>query len=130
MPHLSKEVLDPLYLQKLFAELEILIASTTKRDSGAVLDALLTETEKVMLTKRLAGAMMYSKGYSQYQVWNLLKISPSTAERMQHTYESGHYNALLKIVTHKNNGELWDVLELILRGGLPTMGKDRWKSIL
>ena len=46
MPHLSKEALDPEYLAKLFSELELLIASTTKRDSSAVLQALLTETER------------------------------------------------------------------------------------
>ncbi len=129
MPHISKEALDPVYLQKLFTELEQLIASTTKRDSSAVLNALLTETEKVMLTKRLAAAMMYSKGYSQYQVWNLLKISSSTAERMKLAFETGQYRALLKIVDHQGSHELWNILEVIVRGGLPTRGKDRWKSM-
>lgn len=129
MPHLSKEALEPEYLAKLFSELESLIASTTKHDSSAVLQALLTETERVMLTKRLAVAMMYSKGYSQYQVWNLLKISPSTAQRMQLAYESDHYRALLKMVNRKTSSELWDILEIIVGGGLPSRGKNRWKSI-
>lgn len=129
MPHISKQKIDAVLLEKLFVELEKLVAQTTARESSQVLATLLTPTERIMLTKRLTAALMFSQGYSQYQVWNILKISPSTAQRLFLSYENGIYNKLIKIVNRQPHEKIWETLDLILRGGLPSMGKNRWKIL-
>ena len=129
MPHISKQPIEKDYFETLFKELEKLIATTTLKDSAAVLHALLTETEKIMLTKRLAAALLFAKNYSQYQVWNLLKISPSTAQKMYLAFESGHYDSLITILNKKQYSDIWNMLELVLQAGMPSLGKDRWKSL-
>jgi len=129
MPHLSKQKLDSQLHEKLFDELQKLIANTSARESTLVVTTLLTETERLMIAKRFASAFMFSKGYSQYQVWKTLKISPSTAQRLFNAYENGAYSKLVKIAERNSHEKFWDTVELILRGGMPSMGKDRWKIL-
>lgn len=129
MPHISTQNIDQILLEKLFSDLERLIADTTAKDSGLIINALLTKTERIMLTKRLATALMFAQGHSQYTVWNTLKLSPSTAQKMFLQYETGLYAPLIKITKHATHEKIWDTLELILQAGMPSRGKDRWKFL-
>ena len=129
MPHISKIPIKKEYYEQLFGEFEKLIAATTTKDSSFVLNALLTKTEKIMLTKRLAAALLFARGYSQYQVWNLLKISPSTAQKMYLAFADGQSDALIGILNKKKHRDVWNILELVLQAGMPSLGKDRWKSL-
>ena len=130
MPHLSKEKIDDTAYKQLFVELQKVVAQATQKNVQFVLSGLLTPTEQVMLTKRLAAAMLYKKGCSQYEVWQLLKISPSTASRLQRSYKMGDYDQLLKVVHSHASVNLLDMLEVVLSAGLPPRGKGRWKSVL
>lgn len=130
MPHLSKEKIDDTAYRHLFIELQKVVAQASTKNVQSVLSGLLTPTEQIMLTKRLAAAMLYRKGCSQYEVWQLLKISPSTASRLKHSYEIGDYDQLLKVVHAHTSVNLLDVLEMVLSAGLPPRGKGRWRSVL
>jgi hypothetical protein len=129
MPHVSKEKMDEEVQEKFFRELTLLIAKTTRADSLTVIDGLLTETEKVMLTKRLAAALLFSQGHSSYTVWNTLKISPSTAQKISYSYKKGRYKELITIAYSSKHKTLLGTLELILRAGMPSRGRDRWKFL-
>src|SRR3989304_306348 len=62
--------------QKVFADLH------TQEDVGELLNDLLTPTEKVMLSKRLAIAFLLDKGYDQRTIHTLLKVSIGTVNRV------------------------------------------------
>ena len=131
MPHVSKQKMDQQMLERFFFDLERLVADTKAKDSRLIITTLLTKTERIMLTKRLAGALLFAQGHSQYKVWNTLKISPSTAQKMFLQYENGVYAPLIKIAKRTpNNEKLWSSLDLILRAGMPSRAiKDRWKFL-
>lgn len=129
MPHVSKQKIDKVVYTQFFNELEKLIAKSNPTSAPDFLNTLLTKTERTMITKRLAAALMFDQGSSQYKVWTTLKISPSTSSRMSLDYENGKYNKILRILRKSNNRQFWELLEKISRGGLPPMGKNRWRSL-
>lgn len=131
MPHVSAEKLDVKVYGKLFKQLAVLITAATAHTSHQILNELLTDTERIMLSKRLAAVVMFSEGYSQYIVEKTLKISPSTAARLHHAYEHGAYAVVVKLLKQesKSREQLWQTVEVLLRLGMPSMGKDRWKHL-
>lgn len=131
MPHVSSKKLNEKMYKNIFAQLTNLISKTQSHQAEGLLTSLLTETEKIMLSKRLAAAVMFSEGYSQYAVEKALQVSPSTAARMHLSYESGQYNGVLVVLRKdkKQKREFWESLEVLLRLGMPSMGKDRWKHL-
>ena len=74
---------------------------------------------------------MFIEGNSSYRVWQLLKMSPSTAEVIRRDFETGRYDNIVMIFT-KNKSDyrkFWETLDVILRAGMPPMGRGRWKSV-
>ena len=130
MPHISKQQIESKVFNGLYHELESLIVKTKAENARLVLSGLLTPTEKIMLTKRLAAGIMYGRGCSQYQVWNTLKVSPSTAARMKLTYERGAYDSVLSTLNDSQVKNIWPLIERISRGGLPPLGKGRWNYVM
>jgi len=98
---------------------------------GAVqffLNELFTPTERTMFTKRLVALLMLAQGISPYRVWKLLKMSPQTTARMSTDMDAGRYPEIMALVKKKKDRErLWADLEVIIRFGMPEMGKNRWK---
>jgi len=129
MARISKHLLPPDDLHKLFDQLSAITSRLTPTTADAFLNELLGPEEKIMLTKRLAAIVMYTKGYSSYRVWVTLKLSPATAATIQDRYQRGEYTHIQKILTvHKADyKKFWNVLEVILSGGLPPIvGPGRW----
>tara|TARA_B100000745_G_scaffold299277_1_gene249725 strand:+ start:1762 stop:2172 length:411 start_codon:yes stop_codon:yes gene_type:complete len=134
MPHVSKEKLNNRLYEKLFTDLIELQVGLSKKQAASVMSSLLTETEQIMLTKRCAAAIMFEHGYSSYRVWTVLKISKSTAKRLREQYEEGVFDGLLrglrnKKLAKKEKKEFIETFNKIMRLGMPSMGKDRWKSV-
>ena len=130
MPHVSKEKVEGKVFEGFYNELVFLIVKSNSKNARLVLDDLLTNTEKIMLAKRLVAGLMFSRGCSPYQVWTTLKISSSTASRMFLAYERGDYDNVLATLREKQSQTIWPLIEKISRGGLPPMGKGRWRAIL
>lgn len=131
MPHVSRYKIEDKLYSKLFDQLVLTQQGLTKGESREYLYALFTKTERIMFTKRCAAVVMFYEGCSQYKVWNTLKISPSTAARIRDAYDKGNYRGLV-ILLKKNKFDtekFRDTLELILRAGMPSRGKDRWTSL-
>lgn len=97
---------------------------------------LLTPTETVMLTKRLAALVMLCRGYSGYKVHTALKVSPSTTTRLRRRLDDGAFPYIelafrgyrKKRAVQSDN--FLDVLErLLLMGMPPRCGRGRWKFL-
>jgi uncharacterized protein YerC len=131
MTHISKHQLKPRHLDELFIQLGKTLVKLDKNNFGPFLDEFLGEEEKIMLAKRLAVIAMCIEGNSPYRIGQLLKMSPSTTERIKLKYEIGKYKEIEKILTgnKKDYEQFWSTLEIILRAGMPPMGRGRWKSI-
>ncbi len=131
MTHISKNQLAEADLEKLFEQLGRVLSLINNKTALNFLDDLLGVEEKIMLAKRLAAIVMFIEGNSSYRVWQLLKISPSTAERIKLNYQIGKYkNIENTLKSHKPTYEqFWITLETILQAGLPPQGRGRWKSI-
>ena len=132
MTHVSKNALTQEKQRELFEQLHKVIARLNKSHTPAFLNELLGEEEKIMLAKRLAAIVLYIEGNSSYRVWTLLKISPSTADRIRLNYQIGRYNAIQKFITGNRTeyARILKTLEAILQAGLPPRGRGRWKRTL
>ncbi len=126
MPHVSKRLLEKheyVDIHKQLFKTIALLARSGK--TGAVLNELLTKTEKLMLAKRLAIIIMLDKKESPYAIEKILKISPSTSARLSLSYEQGAYNELLKEI--RADQGFWKLIEKILP---PRVGRNRFKNFL
>lgn len=131
MTNVSKKKLPEKEFGKLYSQLNVLVAGLDKQSSSAFFSDLLGPEEKIMLVKRLAAVVMFIEGNSSYRVWQLLQLSPSTAEKIRFDYERGRYDNLKRIITKKKKDyeAFWQTLEVILRAGMPPQGRGRWRSV-
>jgi uncharacterized protein YerC len=131
MTHISKNQLAPDHMEQLFLQLGSIMSLLSDKTAPDFLGDLLGDEEKIMLAKRLAAIAMFIEGNSSYRVWQLLKISPSTADKIRLNYEIGKYqNIELTLKSHKSTyRQFWKTLEIILQAGMPPMGRGRWKSV-
>ena len=87
MPHISKKKLAGEIHRKIERDLFLYITKGTPRvDMQTVMRELLTQTEIMMLAKRLAVIFLISRGASLYEIQMTLAISPSTAARFLKDY--------------------------------------------
>jgi uncharacterized protein YerC len=117
MPHVSQKNLKRKTLIGLSHELFTLIAEL---ESGAeaktLLNELLTETELIMIAKRLAILLMLKRGYSFYAIANTLHISPSTAERYWKATKRKSFDVIIRRLERGRKGsELLDLLFPIIK---------------
>ncbi len=90
---------------------------------------ILTDTEMIMLAKRLGIIYLVSKEMSTLDICETLKVSSSTVIRIEKRYDRGGYQHLRKVFK-KLEPSLIDIIEIILGAGLPPIaGKGRWGSI-
>jgi len=132
MSHISKNQLSQKSCRRLFSELVKIVSPKNVNSAKYILGDLFTETEKIMLAKRLAAILMIAEKVSLYKIATRLKLSTSTVDRMRKNYAEGAYDELLKEL-HKKKIEkekLWELIELIARAGMPSRGKHRWKTLL
>lgn len=131
MTHISKHQLKPEHLEQLFLQLGKTTSLLTKQSAPNFFNELLGPEEKIMLAKRLAAIVMCIEGNSPYRISQLLHMSPSTTERIKLNYQVGKYLHIEKMLTkHKADyAEFWKTLEVVLRAGMPPMGRGRWKSL-
>lgn len=129
MPHISSKKFKKAYLQKLYNEFSTALEKSAKKSWMKIfLSDFLTQTEKIMLAKRFAVIYLLSKELPHSYIYQSLSMSPATIARMSLKYEIGKYSALLKTI--ENNKDIWDILEKILRAGLPPIaGRGRWKFL-
>lgn len=129
MPHISGRKLSEEVHSKLHFQLFNLLLSSprNKRKEIEAVEQLFTDTEKVMLAKRLAAILLLSRGLSQYQVWKVLGLSPSTTGRISNAVEGRVYVELVRLVERRRSQtQLKKDMSLLLDLCMPDKGKRRW----
>lgn len=81
MTHLSKRELDYKVEKQIYDMLEFVLGAMNKNEIKRFLSSLLSDTEKTMLSKRLAAAIMLKEGISYEDISDTLKITPTTVYR-------------------------------------------------
>ena len=129
MPHVSSKKLDRNLSEKLFKKLLVIFGKAQNKNIlSLVMNELFTETEKIMLAKRLAVILMISSKTPQHRVALILQVSPTTVVKTSLGIEVGKYKSILKI-SNKEKTDLervvWNILTV---GGImpPKAGRKYW----
>jgi len=130
MPHVSSQKLKNEHLQRLYNEFGSALEKSAKKSrTKFFLGDFLTYTEKIMLAKRFAVIYLLSKNIPVSYISEALYMSPATISRMSLKYDIGKYSSLLKTIERENK-DIWEILEKILKAGLPPRaGRGRWKFL-
>jgi len=123
---LSQKEIEALY-KRLVA---ILWSANSRNKFEGVLSDLLTESEEVMLAKRMSIIFLLDQGFSGYRIHKTLKVSQGTVSYIAKKRDTGAYANLQTIFCRKQEKEdMWKYIEVVLRAGLPERGKGRWSSL-
>ncbi|MFC1647008.1 Trp family transcriptional regulator [Patescibacteria group bacterium] len=90
------------------------------------LESLLSQTEQVMIAKRLAIAVLLSRGYTYQRIDETLKVSKSTVATVDRQIISGapgFKRAVKQVNKNRQKQEMWDKLEKLLISITPSVGK-------
>ncbi len=83
MPHISKNRLKPFEEEKLKATLKIILAKiNNKKDMDNFLKFLLSDTEQIMFSKRIAIAVLLKDGLSEVEIGDKLGVTRETVNRI------------------------------------------------
>lgn len=80
-------------------------------DRGIMAAELLTPTERIMLSKRLAIICMLGEGYTFEDIQETLRVSPSTIGRIWTAMQKGKYKRIVAIVRKR---KVFDILAAVL----------------
>ncbi len=99
MPQVSRRLLARKIEKRMYEVFESALADLKKsQDIRNFVDDLLTPTEKIMLAKRLAIAVLLAKGYNYRQIADVLKLSSGTITAvLKHQFINGQgYSVVVK----------------------------------
>lgn len=104
MPQVSKYKLSKENEKELIDSLNLVLASIKEKDSMITfVDAFLTDTEKLMLAKRLAIMVLIAENIPDSQISSVLHVTRITVAKMRYFYEArgkeGYDIALKKIAS-------------------------------
>ena len=134
MVRLNKNLLTNNQLESLFTQLDHSIGKLSAQQAPLFISGLLGKEEHIMLAKRLAAIVLLVEGKSLYRTADILKISPTTAEKLKYKLDRGELDHLLSMLG-KNKKEYFSFLQkldsiLHLGGILPHYnGLDRYRNL-
>jgi Trp operon repressor len=131
MPHVSERKLKNKVFVRMSAEMiEIISAHSQKSKTKALFRELLSQTERVMLAKRLAIVLMLKKKYSFEVIEKTLKVSPVTITKYWKKLQQGELETISRHVeSAKAKKAFWDSVDKAIRLGMPKYGKGRWAGL-
>lgn len=133
MPQVSRKVLHPAVkskIQELF--LDCICRCRDPKISANFIDDLLTDTEKVMIAKRIAIALMLLKGYSPADIEETLKVSKQTIWVMSAwlNVKGEGYRELLEEVIERDERQEKEHKQALWEARETTPGRRTdWKSV-
>ncbi len=131
MPHVSRNKLDKKTRRKIFEKMIISFGhNKNDKERAQFLDELLTETEKIMLAKRLAIILMLAGEIPQNRISEALSVSTSTIRRFALSIENGKHNYIRRM-SDKDKIDLEKIVWLLLTaGGImpPRAGGKYWRK--
>jgi Trp repressor protein. len=129
MPHISKNKLSEAK-ERTLRERFIVTIGQIGRDKRTkhALRELFTYTESTMLAKRLGIIYMLSKDESTLDICEALNVSSSTVMRIGKIYDRGGYKTLENVL-HRLDPSIRDIIETLMRDGIPVFGRGGIKRI-
>lgn len=111
--------------------IEVFKNTRTSHDINALLGDILTPSEKIMFSKRLAIALFLKNGYSYRQISHLLKVSPTTINRSHDSLKRAHsgYLFLDKLNQDKTVISIFEKIDALLSTMPTKSGHNRWKFL-
>lgn len=127
---IRKEVYEQIF--ELF--LRIFTESHSRKKTILLLDDLLSPTEKIVLAKRLAIALLLAKGYGYEEIKEILKVSMTTIAtvNLNLKYKGEGYRYFVnRILREQKIGKIWEKIEdLILdMGSSGGKGSKGWRYL-
>lgn len=89
MSHVSENELDEKTKKQILSSLEIVLTELSRNEVNALLHSLLSETERIMLAKRLAIGLLAKKEIEQKTIANNYNVTRETVARI-------HLSTILK----------------------------------
>ncbi len=141
MPRVSRKILHPAVKAKIQ---ELLLDCITRcrdqKTTADFIDDLLTDTEKVMIAKRIAVVLMILKGYPSLDIEETLKVSGQTiwTMRVWMTAKGKGYREMLEEVIERDERlekehkqALWDAKETTpgRRTDWKRVRRDQWQRV-
>ncbi len=127
VPHISKHKPEQKVIDNVYSTLlDNLTTKGTSKDRTLVAAELLTNTEKIMLAKRLAIICMLGEGFSFEDIQETLRVSPSTVGRIWAAMQKGLFDQTIRILKkNKVNKGILSILATLLTAPRP-IHAPRW----
>lgn len=135
MSHVSRKRLKKEFATELADQfLTFLSLAQTKKEARILANELLSQTERVMLAKRLAVVVLLVRGYSFTQIEEALGVTRQTVVRIWKDMKTGKYDKIVRYARdhtrHFKRESFMDELIRIIHFGMPPRaGKGRWKFL-
>ena len=135
MPHVSRKKIEKKVAHELAGQFLALLSSVqTKKEASIFANELLSQTERVMLAKRIAIVVCLVRGYSFTQIEQALGVTPQTIVRIWRGMKNGTFTHIVRYartqVTHFRKESFADALIRLIHFGMPPRaGKGRWKFL-
>lgn len=127
MPQVSRIKLSKKTETQLIESLNLVLSSVSKQEEMYLfINSFLTDTEKLMLAKRLAIIILLSENLSDSQIANTLHVTRITVSKMRYYYEArgreGFTIALSKIKTDKRLSSFKNILLSLAKYSIKAAG--------
>lgn len=135
MPHVSRKKIKKEIATELADQfLTFLSTAQSKAEARILANELLSQTERVMLAKRLAIVVLLVRGYSFQQIGESLGVTPQTVTRIWHGLKEGKYQKVARYARehtrHFKQETFMDAFIRVIHIGMPPrVGRGRWKSL-
>lgn len=131
MPHVSSKKLSKKQSYTLNKNFTEWLNTLPKSYTAVAVQNLLTDTEQVMLAKRLSIIFLLQDGFSAYQVSRMCSVTLQTVQRLLKDKDGGRFDDLVRMWKQKKQkDEMWKMIDSFSRLGLPSyVGKDRYSKL-
>ena len=114
--------------------LTFLAIARTKKDARVLVNELLSQTERVMLAKRLAVVVLLTRGYSFTQIEGALGVTRQTSVRLWKEVKRGKYEKVVRYARRntkhfRNESTIEAFIRVVRIVAPPRSGHRRWKSL-
>lgn len=113
--------------------LKIFSDSCTKTEANNLLEDLLTPTERIMLAKRLAIALLLSKKYQYQDISKILRVSKGTIAMINLSLKftgKGYKYFIDKVLREEKLQEIWENIEKTILNTMSSgKGSHTWRYL-
>lgn len=134
MSQVSKYPISQAVYEQIFELLlRVFTEGQSPKQAKNLLEDLLTPTEKIVLAKRLAIALLLAKNYSYEDIKKILHVSQPTIAiiKMTMKYEGEGYKEFTrKILQEENIRKIWEKIEEVVLGAMSHgKGSGPWRYL-